>query len=65
MKTNNLEEFKKNEEKIKELFTSLIPEAKNLLEEDLKRRMQNRNMPIIIRVFQIIMEYLIQMLNQK
>ena len=38
MKTNNLEEFKKNEEKIKELFTSLIPEAKNLLEEDLKKK---------------------------
>ena len=38
MKTNNLEEFKKNEEEIKELFTSLIPEAKNLLEEDLKKK---------------------------
>ena len=38
MKTNNLEEFKKNEEKIKELFTSLISEAKNLLEEDLKKK---------------------------
>jgi len=37
MKKDNLEEFKKNEEKIKELFTELIPMVKRSLESELRK----------------------------
>jgi hypothetical protein len=38
MKENNIEEFKKNEEDIKELFTELIPLVKTSLEIELEKK---------------------------